>query len=127
MIRRLIALCFFAASLWAQSPMVLFEDIKLFYQRAGETKFRDDDGILALDGGQKVLVFIRDNRPLFVLRYDNISSMIFDEKQDKTLTIHYGGTGASGSVRMELKGKWKQIVDTLQAQAGKPVQIVVKK
>lgn len=107
--------------------MVLFEDIKLFYQRSGETKFRDDDGLLALHGGQKVMLFIRDNRPLFVLRYDNITSMSFDEKQDRTLSIQYGGSGASGSARMQLKGKWRQIVETLQAQSGQTITMVPKK
>lgn len=127
MIRRILILSLFTLAAFAQSPMVLFDDIKLFYQKPGETKFRDDNGLLALDGGQKVMLVLRDNRPLFVMRYDNVKSMVFDEKKDKTLTIEFGGTGASGSVRMELSGKWKDIISTLQAQSGKPVQQIVKK
>jgi hypothetical protein len=123
----LMAFCLLTGLAAAQSSTVLFEDVKLYYQRAGETKFRDDEGLLALDGSQKVMMVLRENRPLFVMRYDNVSSLVFDEKKDRTLTIQYGGAGPSGSVRMELRGKWKQIVETLQAQAGKPVQMVVKK
>lgn len=127
MIRRICLLALFAAAAMAQSTTLLFEDVKLYYQKAGETKFRDDDGLLALDGAQKVMLVLRDNKPLFVMRYDNIKSMVFDEKKDKTLTLEFGGTGAAGSVRMELRGKWRDIISTLQAQSGKPVQQIVKK
>jgi hypothetical protein len=115
------------AGLWAQAPAVLFEDVKLSYQRPGETKFREDKGLLALDGGQKVMMVLRENRPLFVMRYENITTASFDERKDKTLSLQYSGTGGAGSVRMELSGKWKQILETLQAQSGKPVEIAAKK
>jgi hypothetical protein len=113
--------------LWAQAPAVLFEDIKLYYQRPGETKFRDDKGLLALDGGQRVMMVLRENRPLLVLRYENITSAAFDEKKDKTLSLQFSGTGGAGAVRMELSGKWKQILETWQAQSGKTVEMVAKK
>lgn len=115
------------AGMWAQAPAVLFEDVKLSYQRPGETKFREDKGLLALDGGQKVMMVLRDNRPLFVMRYENVTAASFDERKDKTLSLQYSGMGGAGSVRMELSGKWKQILETWQAQSGKTVEMVAKK
>jgi hypothetical protein len=108
----------------AQSSTLLFEDVKLFYQKPGETRWRDDNALLALDGGQRVMILIKDNRPLFVMRYDNITSMSFDQKKDKTLSLQFGGeSGPAGSVRMELPGKWKDILEAVKSQSQKPVQM----
>ncbi len=112
----------------AQSSTLLFEDVKLFYQKPGETKWRDDRALLALDGGQRVMMLLKDNKPLFVMRYDNIGSMAFDQKKDKTLTLKFGGeSGPAGSVRMELPGKWKDILEAIRSQSQKPVQMVMNK
>ncbi|MBL0160522.1 MAG: hypothetical protein IPP47_26080 [Bryobacterales bacterium] len=112
----------------AQSASLLFDGVKLFYQKPGETKWRDDKALLALDGGQRVMLLLKDNKPLFVMRYDNISSMSFNEKKDRTLTLTYGGDSSpSGTVRMELSGKWKEILETLRGQSQKPVAIVAGK
>ena len=122
-----MALLVFSALVYAQSSTLLFDDVKIFYQRAGETKFRDDKGVLALDGSQKVMLVLKDNRPLFILRHDNISNISFEEKRDRTLTIRFGGEGnPSGSVRMELPGKWREILETLRAQSGKPINMIAK-
>lgn len=122
-----LAVLAFAGIATAQSSLVLFEDVKLYYQKPGSTDFKDDDGLLALDGGQKVMIVTRDNKPLFILRYDNIVGMTFNEKKDKTLAIQFGGNAPAGSVRMELRGRWRQILETLQAQSGKQVQVIVTK
>jgi hypothetical protein len=112
----------------AQSSTVLFEDVKLYYQKPGETKWRDDRAMLALDGGQRVMMLLKDNKPLFVMRYDNIGSMSFDQKRDKTLTLKYGGdSGPAGSVRMELPGKWKDILEAIRSQSQKPVDMAAGK
>lgn len=74
------------------------------------------------------MILIKDNRPLFVMRYDNITSMSFDQKKDKTLSLQFGGSsGPAGSVRMELPGKWKDILEAVQSQSRKPVQMVMNK
>ena len=112
----------------AQSAALLFDDVKLYYQRPGETNFRDDRGVLALDGSQKVMLLLKDNRPLFILRYENITSLRFDEKKDKTLSIQFGGSASpAGAVRMELTGKWRETLEAIRAQSGKAVDMVAKK
>ncbi|MBI4893785.1 MAG: hypothetical protein HY821_24425 [Acidobacteria bacterium] len=112
----------------AQSSALLFDGVKLYYQRPGEKNFRDDRGVLALDGSQKVMLLLKDNRPLLILRQDSITSISFEEKKDKTLTIRYGGANEpSGSVRMELSGKWKDILEALRAQSGQTIQMIGKK
>ncbi len=128
MMRFVMGLCLTAAFAFAQSSTVLFEGVKFSYQRAGETKWREDKGLLALNGAQKVMLINKDNKPLFIMRYDNISSMEFDEKKSKTLTIRYGGDSApSGMVRMELSGKWKDILETIHSQSQKPIATISPK
>jgi hypothetical protein len=112
----------------AQSSTVLFDGVKLFYQRPGETEFREDKGVLGLDGSQKVMLVLKENRPMLVLRYESITKMTFEEKRSKTLTIQYGSSATpSGSVRMELPGKWRQILETLRAQSGAEIEMIVKR
>jgi hypothetical protein len=112
----------------AQTSTLLFEDVKLYYQRPGETKFSDDKGLMVLDGNQKVMLILKDNQPLFIMRYENINSMTFDEQRSKTLTIQYGASSSpSGSVRMELPGKWRDILQTIQAQSGTRIEMTAKK
>lgn len=128
MMKTLFLFAVMAGVALAQSSTLLFEDVKLFYQKPGETKWRDDNALLALDGGQRVMLLLKDNKPLFVMRYDNISAMSFDQKKDKTLTLKYGAeSGPAGSVRMELPGKWKDILETIKSQSQKPVEMVVSK
>ena len=122
-----MALLVFSGLVYAQSSALLYDDVKIFYQRAGETKFRDDKGVLALDGSQKVMLVLKENRPLFILRYDNINNISFEEKRDRTLTIRFGDeANPSGSVRMELPGKWREILETFRAQSGKPINMIAK-
>jgi hypothetical protein len=64
---------------------------------------------------------------LLVLGWDSVRFAGFDEKKDKTLSLQFSGTGGAGAVRMELSGKWKQILETWQAQSGKTVEMVAKK
>ncbi len=117
-----------SASAAAQSSALLFDDVKLFYQKPGDKNFRDDRGVLALDGAQKVMLVLKDNKPLLILRQDSITSITFEEKRDKTLTVRYGGaSGPAGSVRMELPGKWKDILEALHAQSGQSIQMISKK
>jgi len=112
----------------AQSSTILFEDVKLYYQRPGETNFQDDKGIMVLDGNQKVMLILKDNHPLFIMRYENISGMTFEEQRSRTLTILYGASsGPSGSVRMELPGKWRDILQTIQAQSGMKIEMITKR
>ena len=128
MIKTLFLFTVMAGVALAQSSTLLFEDVKIYYQKPGETKWQDDRALLALDGGQRVMILIKDNRPLFVMRYDNVTSMSFDQKKDKTLSLQFGGSsGPAGSVRMELPGKWKDILEAIQSQSQKPVQMVMSK
>jgi hypothetical protein len=131
-VRMVIKTCFLAFVLaglsLAQSSTTLFDDVKIYYQRPNETNFRDDRGVLALNGAQKVMMLLHENRPLFVMRYENITSMSFDEKRSKTLTIKYGGdSAAAGYVRLELTGKWRDILETIRTQSGQQIQMVVSK
>jgi hypothetical protein len=119
---------FLAGLCMAQSSTLLFEDVKLYYQRPGETKFQDGRGIMVLDGNQKVMLILKDNQPLFIMRYENINSITFEEQRSKTLTILYGASSSpSGSVRMELPGKWRDILQTIQAQSGMKIEMITKR
>jgi len=126
--RSCILVLFVLATCAAQSPTLLFGDVRLFYQKPGETKFRDDSGVLALDGSQKAMILMKDNRPLFVMRYENITGMTFEEKRSRTLTLRFGGSsGPAGSARMELPGKWRDILAAIRAQSGQQIEMIAKK
>lgn len=118
----------FAGLCLAQSSTLLFDGVKLTYQRPGETKFREDEGVLALDGSQKLMIHLKDNQLLFVMRYENIAGLTFEEKRSKTLTIRFGSTaGPAGSVRMELSGKWRDILEAIRAQSGQQIEMIAAK
>jgi len=107
----------------AQSPALHFDDVKLYYQKPGNKKFHDEDKcVLVLEGGQKVMLLLKENKLMFVARYDNVTEFSFDEKHHKTLTVRYmGAPGPDGLARLELPGKWKNILETLRNQSGKTV------
>ncbi|GEM_PF-6894615 len=119
--------CVFAAAAMGQTTAVLFEGVKLFYQDPGKEKFKDLKGTLALDSAQKVMMLLKDNKPWFVARYDNVTQFSFEEKRDKTLTVKYqDAPGPSGLVRLELGGKWKNILEMIRNQSGKTVEMIKK-
>jgi Ca2+:H+ antiporter len=75
-----------------------------------------------------LLSYVIGPSPIFIMRYENIRSITFEEQRSRTFTILYGSSSSpAGSVRMELPGKCRDILQTIQAQSGMKIEMIVRK